>query len=125
MKEEIKKHIFQCKIALKRNLGLSPTTIHNIVKRFRGSSEISVCVGQGRKPQVNVHDLWHCIRNGHAVVLNIATCVEEYFGKLLSLNTVCRCINKCNLNLCYSRRKLYISSMQSCCQVLWARAHLR
>ncbi len=29
-------------------------------------------------------------------------------------NTVCHCINKCNLNLCYSRKKLYINSMQWC-----------
>jgi len=29
-----------------------------------------------------------------------------------TLKTVCRCIEKCNLNLCYARRKLYICSMQ-------------
>ncbi len=119
--------ISQCKIA--KNWGISPTTIHNIVKRFRESREISVCVGQGRKPKLNVHDLWAfrwlCIRNRHAAMLNITTWPQEYFGKPLSLNTVCRCINKCNLNLCYSRRKLYINSMQWCHRVLWARAHLR
>ncbi len=57
-------HISQCKIA--KNLGLSPNNIHNIVKRFRESREITVHVGQGRKPQLNVLDLWalkwHCIR---------------------------------------------------------------
>ena len=95
-----------------------PTTIHNIVKRFRESREISVCVGQGRKPQVNVHDLWalrwHCIRNHHAAVLNIATWAQEYFRKLLSLNTVCCCIKKCNLKLCYSRsRRNYTSILYS------------
>jgi len=55
---------------------------------------------------------------------NKATCLE-YFGKLLSLDTVCRCIMKCNSNLYYARRKLYICSMQRSCQVLSARAHLR
>ncbi len=81
--KQIKNNISQCKIT--KNLGLSTTTIHNIVKRFRESREISVCVGQGRKPQVNVHDLWalrwHCIRNHHAVVLNISTRAQEYFRK--------------------------------------------
>ena len=34
-------------------------------------------------------------------------------------------IKKCNLNLCYARRNLFISSMQRCQRVLCARAHLR
>ncbi len=65
-----------------KNWGLSPPTIHNILKRFRESRETSVCVGQGRKPQLNVHELWafrwHCIKNSHAVVLNITTWAQEY-----------------------------------------------
>jgi len=65
------------------------------------------------------------MRNHQATVLNIGTSTREYFGKLLSLNTVCRCIKKSNLNLCYARRNIYISSIQRCRQVLWARAHLR
>ncbi len=64
-KVAIKIHISHCKIA--KNLGPPPTTIHNIVKQFRESREISVHIGQVRKPQVNVHDLWaliwQCIRN--------------------------------------------------------------
>ncbi len=52
------------------------------MKRFRESREITVHVGQGRKPQVNEHDLWalrwHCIRNRHAAVLNITTWAQEY-----------------------------------------------
>ncbi len=53
--KQIKNHISQCKIA--KNLGLSPNNIHNIVKRFRESREITAHVGQGRKPQLNVLDL--------------------------------------------------------------------
>ncbi len=53
--KQIKNHISQCKIA--KNLGLSPSTIHNIVKRLRESKEITVHVGQSRKPQLNVLDL--------------------------------------------------------------------
>ncbi len=40
-----------------KNLGLLPSTIHNIVKRLRESRKISVCVGQGRTPQLIVLDL--------------------------------------------------------------------
>ncbi len=125
--KQITNLISRCKIA--KNWGLSPSTIHNTVKRFRESRDITVHVGRGRKAQLNVLDLWalrwHCIRNRHAAVLNIATWAQEYFRKPLSFTTVCCCIRKCNLNLCYSRRKLYINSMQRCCRVLWARAHLR
>ncbi len=82
-KTKNKNHISQCKTA--QNLGLSPSTIHNIVKRFRESREITVHVGQGRKPQLNVLDLWalrwHCIRNRHAAVLNIAAWAQEHFRK--------------------------------------------
>ncbi len=82
-KNKNKNHISQCKTA--QNLGLSPSTIHNIVKRFRESREITAHVGQGRKPQLNVLDLWalrwHCIRNRHAAVLNIATWAQEHFRK--------------------------------------------
>ncbi len=106
-------HISQCKIA--KNLGLSPSTIYNIVKRSKESKEITVLWALR----------WHCIRNRHAAVLNIATWTQEYFRKPMSFTTVCCCIKKCNLNICYFRRKLYINSMQRCCRVLWARAHLR
>ncbi len=116
-----KNPISQCKIA--NNLGHSPSTVHNIVKGFRESREITVNL------KLNMLDLWalrwHCIRNRHAAVLNIATWAQEYFRKPPSFTTVCCCIKKCNLNICYSRRKLYINSMQRCCRVLWARAHHR
>ncbi len=64
-------------------------------------------------------------RNCHAAVLNIATWAQGYFGKPLSFTTVCCYMKKCNLNIHISRRKLNINSMQLCCWVLWARAHLR
>ncbi len=83
MREVSNKSKSHFSMQITKNLGLSPTTIHNIVKRFRESREITVHVGQGRKPQVNVHHLWalrwHCKRNSHAVVLNIATCAQAYF----------------------------------------------
>jgi len=58
------------------------------------------------------------MRNHHATVLHAATCAQQHFGKPFSLNTVWRWIKKCNSNLCFARRKLYICSMQRCCWVL-------
>ena len=42
-------------------------------------------------------------------MMDIATLAWEYFGKSLSLNTVCRCIKKCNLKLYYAKRKAFIN----------------
>ena len=41
---------------IKKNLGLSQSRVHNIVKRFRESGEISVRKDQGRKPLLKGHD---------------------------------------------------------------------
>ena len=124
--KQLKNHISQCKIT--KNVCLSSSSIHNIVTKFRESREISVCVGQGRRPLLNLRDLralrWHCMRNHHATLLNTATCAQEVFRKPFLLNTVWPCIKKWHLNLCYTRRKLYISSMWRCRRVLWAWAHL-
>ena len=72
---QFKDNVSQRKIA--KNLGLSPSTVHNIVKRFRESGEISVRKGQGRKPLLNVHDhralRQYCLRNHHATMMDIAT----------------------------------------------------
>ena len=38
-------------------------------------------------------------------MMDIATWAREHFGKSLSLNTVRRCIKKCNLKLYYAKRK--------------------
>ena len=60
---QFKDNVSQCKLA--RNLGLSPSTVHNFVKRFRESGVISVRKGQGRKLLLNAHDhralRWYCL----------------------------------------------------------------
>ncbi len=59
-----------------------------------------------------MHNLrWHCIRSHQCCCVKYYT-TTLYFGNPLSLNKVCCCINKCNLNLCHSRRKQYVNSMQ-------------
>ncbi len=76
---------------------------------------LCLCIkGASRSLQAKLDHGCHCIRNSHAAWLNIATCAQQYFRKPLSFTTVCCCIEKCNLNICYSRRKLYINYMQWC-----------
>ncbi|MDF4264906.1 helix-turn-helix domain containing protein, partial [Vibrio parahaemolyticus] len=53
--EQFKNNIPQRAIA--RNLGISSSTVRNIVKRFRESGEITARKQQGRKPTLNARDL--------------------------------------------------------------------
>ncbi len=53
--EMFKNNVPQSKIG--RDLDISPSTVHNIIKRFKESGGISVRKGQGRKPKLNNRDL--------------------------------------------------------------------
>ena len=121
-----KDNVSQRKIA--NNLGLSPSTVHNIVKRFREPGEISVRKGQWWLPLLNARDLRalrrYCLRNCHATMMDIVTWAQEYFGKSLSLNTVRCSIKKCNLKWYYAKGLAFITFVQKSCQVLWAQSHL-
>ena len=123
---QFKDNVSQWKIA--NNLGLSQSTVHNIVKRFRESGKILVCKGQGWVPLLIECDhqalSWYCLRGHHATMMDIATWAREYFGKSLSLNTVHRCIKKYNLKLYYAKRKAFINFALKCRWVFWARSHL-
>ncbi len=67
--EMFKNNVPQRKIG--RDLDISPSTVHNIIKRFKESGGISVRKGQGRKPKLNNRDLRslrrHCIKNPHSL----------------------------------------------------------
>ena len=82
---QFKDNVSQCKIT--KNLGLSPSTVHNIVKRFKESGKILVRKGPGWKPLLNACDhralRWYCLRNHHATMM--ATWARQY---LLSLNSL-------------------------------------
>ncbi len=68
--EMFKNNVPQRKIG--RDLDISPSTVHNIIKRFKESGGISVRKGQGRKPKLNNCDLRslrrHCIKNPHSSI---------------------------------------------------------
>ena len=125
--EQFKNNVPQRTIA--RNLGISSSMVHNIIKRFRESGEITACKRQGRKPTLNARDLRslrrHCIKNRHQCVKDITTWAQEHFRKPLSVNTVRRYIRKCNLKLYYAKQKPFINNTQKRRRLLWARAHLR
>ncbi len=73
--EMFKNNVPQRKIG--RDLDISPSTVHNIIKRFKESGGISVLKGQGRKPKLNNRDLRslrrHCIKNRHSSISDITT----------------------------------------------------
>ncbi len=78
--EMFKNNVPQGKIG--RDLDISPSTVHNIIKRFKESGGISVRKGQGRKPKLNNRDLRslrrHCIKNRHSSISDITTSPHNF-----------------------------------------------
>ncbi len=111
-----------------RDLDISPSTVHNIIKRFKESGGISVHKGQRRKPKLNNRDLRslrrHCIKNRHSSISDITTWAQDYFGKPLSSTTILSYIHKCQLKLYCAKRKPYVNSVQKRRRLLWARRYL-
>ncbi len=105
---------------------ISSSTVHNIIKRFRETGEISVCKGQGRRPLLDARGLWalrrHCITHRHDSVIDITKWAQEYFQKPLSVNTIRRANCRCQLKLYHAKRKRYVNMVQKRHRVLWAKA---
>ncbi len=84
-------------------MDISPSTVHNIIKRFKESGGISVRKGKGRKPKLNNRDLRslrrHCIKNPHSIYKRYHHMAQDYFGKPLSSTTIRSYIHKCQLKL--------------------------
>src|SRR4029434_2567121 len=99
-----------------RDLDILPSTVHNIIKRFKESGGISVRKGQGCKPNLNNIDLrflrWHCSKNRHSSISDITTWAQDYFGKPLSSTTIRCYIHKCQLILYCVKRKPYVNRVQ-------------
>ncbi len=109
-------------------LQISSSTVHNIIKRFRETGEVSVRKGQGQRPLLDVCGLRalrrHCITHQHDSVIDITKWAQEYFQKPLSVNTIRRAICRCHLKLYHAQRKPYVNMVQKSRRVLWAKAHL-
>ncbi len=125
--EYFKNNVLQRQIA--KALQISSSTVHNIIKRFRETGEISVRKGQGQRPLLDACGLRaprrHCITHRHDSIIDITKCAQEYFQKPLSVNTIRRAICRCQLNLYHSKRKPYVNLVQKRCHVLWVKAHLK
>ncbi len=89
--EYFKNNVPQRQIA--KALQISSSTVHNIIKRFRETGEISVRKGQGWRPLLDACGLRalrrHCITHLHDFVIDITKWAQEYFQKPLSVNTIC------------------------------------
>ncbi len=103
-------------------LQISSSTVHNIIKRFRETGEISVRKGQGRRTLLDACGLRalrrHCITHRHDSVINITKWAQEYFQKPLSVNTIRRAICRCLLKLYHAKRKPYVNIKWK--SVLWS-----
>ncbi len=125
--EYIKNKAPQRQIA--KALQISSSTVHNIIKRFRETAEISVRKGQGRRPLLDACGLralrWHCITHRHDSVIDIIKWAQEYFQKPLSVNTIRRAISRYQLKLYHAKRKPYVNMVQKRRRDLWAKAHLK
>ncbi len=70
-KKIVENNVPRCQIA--KNLPISSSTVHNILKRFRETGEISVRVGQSRRPLLDARGLralrQHCITHWHDSVI--------------------------------------------------------
>ncbi len=110
-------------------LQISSSTLHDIIKRFWETGEISVHKGQGRISLLDACGLralrQHCITHQHDSVIDITKWAQEYFQKPLSVNTIRRAICRCQLKLYHAKRKPYVNMVQKLFGVLWAKAHLK
>ncbi len=114
---------------LKGFANLIISSVHNIIKRFRETGEISVLKGQGRRPLLDGCGLralrWHCINHRHDSVIDITKWAQEYFQKPLSVNTIHSAICRCQLKLYHAKRKPYVNMVQKRSCVLWAKGNLK
>ncbi len=83
--------------------------LHNIIKRFRETGEISVRKEQGRRPLLDARSLRalrrHCITHWHDSVIDITKWAHDYFQKPLSVNTILRAICRCQLKLYHAKKE--------------------
>ncbi len=104
--EYFKNNVPQRQIA--KALQISSSTVHNIIKIFRETEEISVRKGKSRRPLLDARGLRalrrHCITHRHNSVIDITKWAQEYFQKPLSVNTMRRVICRCHLKLYQAKR---------------------
>ncbi len=125
--EYFKNNVLQRQIA--KALQISSSTVHNIIKRFRETGEISVRKGKSWRLLLDAHGCralrWHCITHRHDSVIDITKWAQEYFQKPPTVNTIHHAICRCQLKLYHAKRKPFVNIVQKRHCVLWAKAHLK
>ncbi len=125
--EYFKNNVLQRQIA--KALQISSSTVHNIIKRFRETGEISVRKGKSWRLLLDAHGCralrWHCITHRHDSVIDITKWAQEYFQKPPTVNTIHQAICRCQLKLYHAKRKPFVNIVQKRHCVLWAKAHLK
>ncbi len=125
--EYFKNNVPQRQIA--KALQISSSTVHNIIKRFRETGEISVRKGQGRRPLLDAHGLRalrrHCITHRHDSVIDITKWAQEYFQKPMSVNIIRHAIYRCQIKIYHAKKKPFVNMVQKRRRVLCAKAHLK
>lgn len=125
--EYFKNNVPQRQIA--KALQITSSAVHNIIKKFRETGEISVRKGQGRRPLLDACGFRalrrHCITHRHDCINDITKWAQEYFQKPLSINTIRHAISRRQLKLYHAKRKPYVNMVQKRRRVLWAKAHLK
>ncbi len=96
-------------------LQISPSTVHNTIKRFREAGEISVRKGQGRILLLDARELRvlrrHCITHRHDSVIDI-TKWAQYFQKPLLVNIIRCAFCRYQLKFYHAKRKPYVNMVQ-------------
>ncbi len=98
-------------LQIAKALQISPSTVHNIIKRFRETGEIS------SGPQTTLI--------GIILSLTLLNGPRNTSIKPLLVNTIHRGICKCQLKLYHAKRKPFVNMVQKRCRVLWVKAHLK
>ncbi len=119
--EYFKNNVPQCQNA--KALQISLSTVHNIIKRFRETGEISVRKGQGWRPLLDARGLRalrrHCITHRHDSVIDITK-----WATVGKHNPPCH-LQMPTTALSCKKEAICEHGFQKCRRVLWAKAHLK
>lgn len=107
---------------LLKNFGISLSTVHNIIKRFRESEEMCKCTMDKAENQY-----WKSVILGPQMTLywNQTIRMEGSLPKPSSVNTVRCYVHEHNRKLYHVKRKQYMYQIQKRQYLHWTGAHLR
>ncbi len=126
--ENFKNNVPRCQIA--KDLQISSSTVDNIFSKDSEKLEKSLHVRDKAEDLSWMPVVFGPLDNTASLIdmilsFDITKWAQEYFQKPLSVNTICRAICRCQLNIYHAKRKPYVNMVQKYHRVLWAKAHLK